>query len=105
MTKTHFISGACGFVGKNMTNRLFNTTNDNIVMVDDLSIGTDPETWFSEPLVAEINGAKIYGKDRRVIFFNCDVREVIRSFQKDTNYFKQFGFDFERFNDVFHFAD
>jgi len=104
MTKTHFISGGCGFVGRNMTKRLFNTTNDNIVIVDDLSIGTEPETWFSEPLVDEINGAKIYGEDRRVIFFKSDVREIIRAFQKDSNFFKQFGYDFERFNDVFHFA-
>jgi len=87
-----------------MVKRLFNTTKDNIVFVADLSIGTEPGTWFSEPLVEEINGAKIYGKDRRVLFFTSDVRDVIRNFQKDTSYFKQFGFDFERFNDVFHFA-
>ncbi|MBI1308000.1 MAG: NAD-dependent epimerase/dehydratase family protein [Bacteroidetes bacterium] len=104
MTKTHFISGGCGFVGRNMVKRILNTTEDRIVFVDDLSIGTAPETWLDEPMVREINGAKIYGNTERLLFFECDIRDVIRNFSKDKNYFHQFGFEIDRFNDVFHFA-
>jgi len=102
--KTHLVSGGCGFVGRNMVKRLFATTPDRIVFVDDLSIGTAPETWLDEPMVRESNGVKFYGEDERLVFFADDIREVLRSYQKDQKFFNQFGFDVEHFSDVFHFA-
>jgi len=104
MIKTHFVTGGCGFVGRNMIKYLLKTTEDRVIFVDDLSIGTSPETWLAEPLVETINEAKVYGNHRRLLFFQSDVRDVIRAFQKDQNYFDQFGFGIEKFNDVFHFA-
>ena len=44
--KIHLISGACGFVGRNMVKRVYRTTVDKIFIVDDLSIGTHPSTWM-----------------------------------------------------------
>ena len=44
--KIHLISGACGFVGRNMVKRVYRTTDDMLFMVDDLSIGTHPSTWM-----------------------------------------------------------
>ena len=43
--KCHLVSGGCGFVGRNIVKRLLQTTDDKIIMVDDLSVGTHPSTW------------------------------------------------------------
>ena len=85
--KTHLVSGGCGFVGRNMVKRLFATTNDRIIFVDDLSIGTDPSTWLDEEMSRESNGVKFYGSDERLVFFQMDIRELIRNYQNDANYF------------------
>ena len=50
--KNHLISGGCGFVGRNMVKRLYKTTQDRIIFIDDLSVGRDPETWLEVPLNA-----------------------------------------------------
>lgn len=105
MTKTHLITGGCGFVGRNMAKRLLATTNDQIILVDDLSVGTDPSTWLNLPCVESFNNAAIYGNDRRMLFIQSDIREVLRAFQKDETWFsKEHNFHVERLNDVFHFA-
>jgi len=44
--KYHLISGGCGFVGKNMVKRLYSTTNDRIVFIDNLLVGKHPSTWL-----------------------------------------------------------
>ena len=36
--KTNLVTGGCGFVGKNMVWRLLNTTNDHIIIIDNLSV-------------------------------------------------------------------
>ena len=65
--KNHLISGGCGFVGRNMVKRLYNTTNDRIIFVDDLSVGTEPETCLDIPLHREVKGRKIYGEDENKV--------------------------------------
>lgn len=88
-----------------MVKRLYNTTKDRIVFVDDLSVGTAPETWLNEPLVKEHNGLKIYGKDERLLFIEGDFRKVVRHMTDDNDWFsKTYGIDVKRFADVFHFA-
>lgn len=105
MTKTHLITGGCGFVGRNMAKRLLATTNDQIILVDDLSVGTDPSTWLNLPRTDVFNNAAVYGEDRRVLFIQNDIREVLRAFQKDEAWFsKEHNFQVDRLNDVFHFA-
>ena len=52
--KTHLVSGGCGFVGRNMVKRLFKSTNDRIVFVDDLSVGTHPDTWIDEKAIKKV---------------------------------------------------
>jgi UDP-glucose 4-epimerase len=105
MAKTHLITGGCGFVGRNMAKRLLATTNDRIVLVDDLSVGTDPSTWLRLPLIEKYNNAAIYGEDGRLLFIQSDIREVLREFSKDHEWFsKVHNFPVERLNDVFHFA-
>jgi dTDP-D-glucose 4,6-dehydratase len=58
--KIHLISGACGFVGRNMVKRLYRTTGDKLFIVDDLSIGT--VTWRSSAKMSgSISGKAISG--------------------------------------------
>ena len=66
--KHHIVSGACGFVGKNFVRHLLNTTNDIIIAIDDLSIGTHPSTWLEDKTEKKFKDISIFGKDERIIF-------------------------------------
>lgn len=104
--KTHLITGGCGFVGRNMVKRFFNQTNDRVVFVDDLTVGTHPSTWLSEKSVRKNKNAEVFGEDERLIFVQTDAREIFRATNEGTqDYFKKLiDVDIERFNYVFHFA-
>ena len=103
--KTHLVSGGCGFVGRNMVKRLYNTTKDRILFIDDLSVGTHPTTWLQDNLEEEINSVQFYGRDKRLIFIQCDFREWVMEMAKDARYLKtRYGLEIEQFADVFHFA-
>jgi UDP-glucose 4-epimerase len=103
--KNHMISGGCGFVGRNMVKRLYNTTKDRVFFIDNLSVGTEPSTWLDVPLKREVNGLKIYGEDERLMYYKADFEEVVRGLTKDENWFKNsFGIDIVDWDDVFHFA-
>lgn len=101
--KTHLISGGCGFVGRNMVKRLYQTTTDRIVFIDDLSIGTRPETWLSVEATRLIGNITQYGD--RLFFIHDDFRNTLRIMIDDFEAF-EFGLGIEigRFSDVFHFA-
>jgi len=103
--KIHLVSGGCGFVGRNMVKRLFNTTKDNILFIDDLSVGTHPTTWINQPLVEEKNGVQFYGSEKRLQYIETDFREFVMEMAKDASYIKtNYGLAIENFSDVFHFA-
>lgn len=103
--KTHLISGGCGFVGRNMVKRLFATTKDNILFIDDLSVGTHPTTWLEELLVDEKNGVQFYGAQKRLIYIETDFREFVMEMAKNPEYIKtRYGLNIDKFADVFHFA-
>lgn len=103
--KTHLISGGCGFVGRNMVKRLFATTKDNILFIDDLSVGTHPTTWLAELLVDEKNGVQFYGAEKRLIYIETDFREFVMEMAKNPSYIKtKYGLNIDGFADVFHFA-
>lgn len=85
--KNHLISGGCGFVGRNMVKRLYSTSKDRIVFIDNLSVGTDPSTWLQQPLVEEINGLKIYGEDQDVL--KADFIDVVRNLTNNPEWFKK----------------
>ena len=103
--KFHLVSGGCGFVGRNMVKYLYKNTNDFIILVDDLSVGIDPEQWLDVAMVETQCNAKIFGEDRRVIFYEEDFRNFLRNEKaysgSISNFSKQ---SFSKFNDVFHFA-
>lgn len=105
MKKTHLISGGCGFVGRNMVKRLYATTEDRIVFVDDLSVGTHPSTWLAAAAGKTIGNATFFGEEDRLIFIHQDFRATLRELADTPGYFRnKFGLEVDRFNDVFHFA-
>jgi nucleoside-diphosphate-sugar epimerase len=103
--KYHLISGACGFVGRNMVKRLYRTTGDRLFLVDDLSIGTHPSTWMEYATSRKMKDLEVIGEDERILFWKGDFRDLLFRFRMNPNHLQEeFGLDFDHFADVFHFA-
>ena len=103
--KTHIISGGCGFVGKNMIKRLYTTTEDRIIFIDNLSVGKHPKEWLDVPLKREDKNLCVYGEDERLNFIESDFIDVLRNLTNDENWFQtEYGIEVTSFDDVFHFA-
>jgi nucleoside-diphosphate-sugar epimerase len=103
--KIHLVSGGCGFVGKNMVKRLYKTTKDHILFIDNLLVGTHPSEWLDAPLVGKNKDVEIFGADRRLLFLKEDFRKLLRDLISDDRFLqKKYGWEFDRFTDVFHFA-
>jgi len=103
--KIHLISGACGFVGRNMVKRLYRTTADKLFIVDDLSIGTHPSTWMEYSHSRMIKDVEVIGEDERIYFWKGDFRDLLFRLRMNPRHIQDtYGLDFERFADVFHFA-
>lgn len=103
--KYHLISGACGFVGRNLVKRLLKTTTDKLFIIDDLSIGTHPSTWLEDPSSIMHHGVEIFGSEERIIFWKGDFRIWLMNMLLQPDYLKQaFQLDISKFSDVFHFA-
>ena len=104
--KIHLVSGGCGFVGRNVVKRLLKTTEDTIFVVDDLSIGRHPKEWFEGEFTSKMNkDLEVIGSEERLLFWNGDFRNLLFYMRQDPEYIQHtYGIDFEKFNDVFHFA-
>lgn len=103
--KFHLVSGACGFVGRNMVKRLLNTTNDSVVMVDDLSVGIHPSKWLTDYTSEKIKDLEVIGKEKRLYYWQGDFRKILLRLNENHNYFQEtYGLSFDKFSDVFHFA-
>ncbi|MBN1184661.1 MAG: NAD-dependent epimerase/dehydratase family protein [Bacteroidales bacterium] len=103
--KFHLVSGACGFVGRNMVKRLLKTTRDNVFMVDDLSIGTHPSTWMDDFVSEKKEDIEIIGKEKRLYFWKGDFRNLLFYFRQNPRYLQEkYALNFDKFSDVFHFA-
>lgn len=90
-------------MGRNMTRRLLQTTNDVLVLVDDLSTGTHPSTWLSEPLPMKQDQQAEWIGDR-ILFFKMDFRRFLQMSEDNPTWLKSYLPTFEKFDDVFHFA-
>jgi UDP-glucose 4-epimerase len=104
MQKIHLVSGGCGFVGRNMVKRLFTKTNDRIIFIDDLSVGTHPSTWLGVPQGASIGNGTFFGEDQRLLFIQDDFRNSLRDLHDFAAFLKPYGWQAERLGDVYHFA-
>ena len=103
--KIHLVSGGCGFVGRNMVKRLYKTTNDIILFVDNLLVGTHPSTWLDVEKVGDNEDIEIFGKEGRLLFLKEDFRRLLTYMIDNPRHIQEkYGLEFERFNDVFHFA-
>ncbi len=103
--KIHLISGACGFVGRNMVKRLYRTTGDKLFIVDDLSIGAHPSTWLEYTHARTSGDLEIIGEDERIYFWKGDFRDLLFRLRMNPRHLQDtYGLEFERFADVFHFA-
>ncbi|MTI88896.1 MAG: NAD-dependent epimerase/dehydratase family protein [Balneolaceae bacterium] len=102
----HLITGGCGFVGRNFVKRIYNTTDDTIFFIDDLSVGTHPSTWLPENIPnRKENGLEFFGDDERMVFLKQDARYFIRAMLDNDNHIKDnYGLNITHFTDVFHFA-
>jgi UDP-glucose 4-epimerase len=103
--RIHLVSGACGFVGRNMVKRLLKISNDKIFMVDDLSVGIHPSEWLESFTCKKYKDIEIIGKDERLLFWKGDFRNLLFYMRQNTRYIqKKYDIEFNRFADVFHFA-
>jgi UDP-glucose 4-epimerase len=104
MAKIHLVSGACGFVGRNLVKRLLSTTGDKLFIIDDLSTGTPPEQWLDNGHFTEHKGLKIY-ENGRLIFWQGDFRRFLTGMIDDADHIRnKFDLELPKFSDVFHFA-
>ncbi|HNU58155.1 MAG TPA: NAD-dependent epimerase/dehydratase family protein, partial [Flavobacteriales bacterium] len=102
--RTHLVTGGCGFVGRNMVKRL-DAQGDRVLFIDDLSVGTHPDTWLGQRLRFEHKNLRIYGENESLIFLQADLRDVLRELNKDPEWFrKAYGQNLVQFDDIFHFA-
>ena len=101
--KTHLVTGGCGFVGRNMVKRLLNTTQDQVVFIDNLMVGTHPDTWLNHETAVRGEDYLVY--DSRALFIHDDALKVMRRLMDNPQHFADdFPFDCDRIADVFHFA-
>lgn len=101
--KFHLVSGACGFVGRHTVKQLLKRTNDNILMVDDLSVGTHPLTWLDNFVSKKHKDVEILGKEERLFFWQMDFRKFLHKLTDDPKWLeKEYGLKVE-YGDAFHF--
>lgn len=103
MQKIHLISGGCGFVGRNLVKRLYQTTSDKLLIVDDLSTGLSPENWFPQLDIQNLDHFQYLDKEKRVIFWKGDFKNFLWFIRNEDQWLKK-TFGIERINDVYHFA-
>src|SRR4030042_1384132 len=103
--KYHLVSGACGFVGRNFVKHILKDSNDLVIMIDDLSIGTHPTTWLEDNKSKKYKDIEIFGKEERLFYWQLDFRKFLQKINEDSKYLeKQYGLKIERFGDALHVA-
>lgn len=102
--KFHLVSGACGFVGRHTVTELLKRTNDNVLMIDDLSVGTHPSTWLPNFSSKKFKDIEIIGKEERLFYWKMDFRKFLQKIQDDPKWLEhEYGLKIE-LGDAFHFA-
>lgn len=102
--KFHLVSGACGFVGRHTVTELLKRTNDNVLMIDDLSVGAHPSTWLPNFSSKKFKDLEIIGKEERLFYWQTDFRKFLQKIQDDPKWLEhEYGLKIE-LGDAFHFA-
>jgi len=103
--KIHLVSGGCGFVGRNIVKRLYQTTKDTILFIDNLSTGAPPNAWLDVEQVGENKDIAIFGAAERLLFLKADFRNFLAAMMANPKYLQEkYGLVDQQFSDVFHFA-
>lgn len=110
--KYHLISGACGFVGRNLVKRLLRDTEDGLLLIDDLSVGTSPASWLwadeywpERKPVSVTQELEHWGEQGRVFLWKGDIRLFLQQWLNNPTWFEQtYDIPIHQFTDVFHFA-
>jgi len=101
--KIHLVSGGCGFVGRNMVKRLYETTNDTILFIDNLLVGTHPTTWLDAEKVGDNEDIEVFGKDERLLFLKEDFRRLLTYMTDNPRYIQEkYKLDFDKFNEFIY---
>lgn len=102
--KFHLVSGACGFVGRHTVTELLKRTNDNVIMIDDLSVGTHPSMWLPNFTSKKFKDIEIIGSEERLFYWKMDFRKFLQKIQDDPKWLEnEYGLKVE-LGDAFHFA-
>ncbi len=103
--KIHLVSGGCGYVGRNLVKRLYQTTDEVILFIDNLVAGEHPSNWLDVEKTGEIADIAIYGPAERLLFLQVDFRDWLATMLKNPQHLQEkYGLTFEKFSMVFHFA-
>ncbi|RMF61180.1 MAG: NAD-dependent epimerase/dehydratase family protein, partial [Calditrichaeota bacterium] len=101
----HLVSGGAGFVGRHVVKHILRTTDDAVVLVDDLSTGLHPKHWLGEDVHKQVKELQVLGKDGRVYFWQGDFRTFLRNLTSKPGFLPEtYDVDITAFADVFHFA-
>ena len=96
------VTGACGFVGRNLVKRLLATTQDALVIVDDLSVGTDPVTWLADEYQGDLADS---AQKSRLLYLPIDCRQFFREYRSTYKSQIEAAFGpFDTFDYAYHFA-
>ena len=103
--KIHLVSGGCSFIGRNMIKRLYQTTNDAILFIDDLLTGEHPSNWLDLEEVGNNQDIAIFGEDERLLFLQDNFSNWLAAMTENPQYLQEkYGLAIHKFKDVFHFA-
>lgn len=103
--KIHLVSGGCGYIGRNLVKRLYETTEDTILFIDNLLTGEHPFNWLDVHKVKSIKDIEVYGTNERLLFLQLDFKDWLTDMLASPRSFQnKYGYSFERFSNVFHFA-
>lgn len=103
-TKSHLVTGGCGFVGRHLVNRLIKQ-GKSIWIIDDLSTGLHPTKWLPEKFRLIQHQANVYiyqNKKQKITFVKDD---AIRFFSQQLglgNFTR--AHHLPNFSNVFHLA-
>lgn len=103
--KIHLVSGGCSFVGRNLIKRLYQTTNDTILFIDDLLTGEHPSNWLDLEKVGENQDIVIFGEEERLLFVQADFSHWLATMTENPQYLQEkYSLAVTKFSDIFHFS-
>ncbi len=104
--KIHLVSGGCSFIGRNMVKRLYQTTSDTILFIDNLLTGEQhPSNWLDLEKVGENQDIVIFGEDERLLFLQADFSNWLAAMIENPQLLQEkYKIAVHKLSNVFHFT-